>query len=242
MRADRLVSRLRRSPWYERAAARVRRRVSYSQFGEDVHLLGLYDRLRFDRNIEVEAGLIVDVGSYRPVFLSNSYAFYRRGWTSINIDPTPGSKRLFDAVRPRDVNLEVAIGSTEGTGQFFVFGEPSVWNTMDPAAAALAEAKTGQVPQLRDVPILRLETVLRQHASGLPFEILSIDAEGRDVDILESANFDVNRPRVVLIEAHDVSAETLATLPVVTWMRRWDYRVYSWISPNLLFLRADEMP
>lgn len=239
MKGDRLLSGLRRGAWYERVAALLQRRVSYSQFGEDVHIRALYDRLRFDRQITVAAGLIVDVGSYRPIFLSNSYAFYRQGWRSINIDPTPGSKRLFDAVRPRDVNLEIAIGRTEGTSRFFVFGEPSVWNTMDPEAAALAEAKTGRKPIVRDVPVLRLETVLRQHPVDLPFEMLSIDAEGHDLEILDSVNLAVNRPRIVLVETHEVTAETIAAHPIVQWMRQHDYRLHSWINPNFLFLRND---
>jgi len=223
----------------ERLAGLSNRQTVYSQFGEDAHIASYYNRLAVDRGIVVVRGCIVDVGAYRPISLSNTYGFYKRGWRSINIDPTPGTKAMFDRVRPTDTNLELAISCKSGQGTFYVFGVPSVWNTMDPDAARLAEAKSGIVPRKVAVEICRLDTVLDRHLKGDNFELLSIDAEGYDIEILQSNNFSKFLPRLIMIEVHNVSLDTLKDHEIVRHLGTYGYTLYSWINPNLLFVRAD---
>lgn len=228
---------LKRFGAYERAAALLGSRRSYSQFGEDVHIRSIYDRLAFETGVHVDRGLIVDIGSYRPIQLSNSYYFYRRGWTSINVDPTPGSKRLFDRVRPKDINLEVAVGREERPTRFYVFGNPSVWNTTDPEVAAIAEQKLGRSPEIVSVQTRRLDALLEQYANDLPFELLLIDAEGAELDILSSIDLSIHRPRIILFECHHADPNNIVGNEVSRMIQRCGYSLYSWINPNLLFLR-----
>lgn len=231
---------LERVPTYQHVRARLRfAKVGYAQFGEDAHLRGFYDRLAHDRGIVVDGGLIVDVGAFHPYALSNTYGYYLQGWRCVNIDPTPGSKRLFDQVRPRDTNLEIAIAEVEGEATFYLFGAPSVWNTLDASAARHASEITGQTPAKQSVPARRLESVLDEYRAGKPFEILVIDAEGLDIEILRSNDFDRHRPRVILIEVHHLTAETLHTHAVHAHLSALGYRLHSWINPNLLFVRED---
>ena len=65
---------------------------SYSQFGEDAVLQHL---------LKKSTGTFVDIGAYHPVLYSNTYAFYRRGWSGIVIDPNPRFKKLYRLFRPR---------------------------------------------------------------------------------------------------------------------------------------------
>jgi len=51
---------------------------SYSQEGEDLILLRIFEKKRI--------GFYVDVGSHHPFRFSNTYLFYRLGWRGINID------------------------------------------------------------------------------------------------------------------------------------------------------------
>lgn len=227
------------SRMFEFASARRHRRWGYSQFGEDLHLSSFYDRLSHDRRVIVDTGLIVDIGAFRPIVHSNTYHFYKKGWTTINVDPTPGSKRLFDAVRPRDINVQLAISQNEGESSLFVFGEPSVWNTLDPDAAAIAEAATGVVPRKVAIQVRRLDSILREHIRNHSFEILSIDAEGLDIEILQSNNFQEFRPRVILIETLALSLHNIASHPVTVFLEDAGYELFSWINPNLMFVRRD---
>ena len=226
---------------WEWASAFLHRKAGYSQFGEDLHLSAFYDRLAHDRGIRVTGGCVVDVGAFRPIVHSNTYLFYRKGWHGINIDPTPGSMRVFKKVRPHDTNLELAVAPSNGTGVFYLFGTPSVWNTMDAESAARAEATLGVKPRQVETQFRRLDSILDEHLRGRPLEILSIDAEGFDIEILQSNDFSRYRPRLILIEVHNVTADDLGTHPIVSYLREQDYHLHSWINPNLLFVRGDSL-
>ena len=226
-------------PVAERLNSSLSSKILYSQFGEDVHIRSFYERLAFDRGIKVAKGCIVDIGAFHPMSLSNTYSFYKAGWHCINIDPSPGSMKLFNAIRPKDTNLKIAIASEEREALFYTFGNPSVWNTLDAGAAAEASKKLGCEPTIERVEVRRLDEVLETHLCDRAFEVLLIDAEGLDVDILQSNDWDIYQPRLVLVEVHNVTASTLPENPVVQYLCGLGYALHSWINPNLLFVRAD---
>lgn len=170
---------------------------------------------------------------------SNSYFFYKKRWHGINIDPTPGFKRQFDRVRPRDVNLELGIAPEPGSAVLFLFGVPSVWNTFDGESAEHASHVTGIKPREVPVTLSRLDTILDQHLKGAPLELLLIDAEGYDIEILRANDFSKYRPRVVLIENMSVTPETLTSNPIIRHLDQYGYRLHSWINPNLMLVRDD---
>ena len=216
--------------------------VSYSQFGEDANLLAFYRRLEQERKLTVGQGWVVDIGAFRPITRSNSFVFYQRGWHGINIDPTPGFKRTFDRVRPRDLNLERGVASKEGAATFYLFDQPSCWNTFDLKAATYATKVTGMKPQEISVKVSRLDTILDEYLRGGMLELLLIDAEGYDLEILDSNNFLKYRPRVILIEVMTASAQGLTNDPVVQHLRDFGYELFSWLNPNLMFVRNDSLP
>jgi len=226
---------------YEHLTGRIRSKVSHSQFGEDVYLSSYFDRLSFERNVRVQSGCVVDIGAFRPIMSSNSYFFYKRRWQGINIDPTPGFKSCFDRVRPRDINIEAAIAPTGSMATFHLFGWPSVWNTLDPDAAAQAAKLTGLKPSLVPVAVSRLDALLDRHLNGRPLEAMLIDAEGYDVEILRSNDFNKHRPRVIIIEVMNASAETLSRSPVVEHLAAYGYRLHAWLNPSLMLVREDSL-
>jgi len=79
------------------------KRISYSQEGEDLILERFFEGMN--------TGFYVDVGAFHPKRFSNTYIFYKKGWHGINIDARPGSMKLFNFVRPRDINLEIPISN-----------------------------------------------------------------------------------------------------------------------------------
>ena len=103
-----------RLPWHGR--------ISYSQFGEDIAAHTLL------KQYQIEHGFYLDVGAYHPVYLSNTYLFYQRGWSGITIEPTPGSAAEFRAIRPRDIHLDCVVTPTasSSTATFFSFGPESL--------------------------------------------------------------------------------------------------------------------
>ena len=127
----------------------------YSQFGEDAVLQAYFEtkawkatrRTPFFRRTSFPQGLYVDIGAYSPKRHSNTYAFYRRGWRGINVDPTPGTMRGFRLVRPGDVNVELGVSSRTGRMTFFCWDHPCVVNTLSKANASRLAKETGVEPR-----------------------------------------------------------------------------------------------
>jgi FkbM family methyltransferase len=187
---------------------------SYSQEGEDRILARLFESSR--------QGFYVDVGAHHPMRYSNTFLFYRRGWRGVNIDAMPGSMRLFDRYRSRDTNIEAGIGLTTGVVPFYVFNEPAL-NSFD---RELSESRTApyKIQKVIDVPVLPLSEVLR---GCLPREsmpsFLTVDVEGRDLEVLRSNDWSAFRPTYVLTECLGTTMAEAVEGPVALFMSSVGY-------------------
>src|SRR6202034_3167272 len=87
--------------------------ISYAQNFEDVMLRRVFR----DR----KQGFYIDVGAMDPVVESVTKFFYDEGWSGINIEPNEWfySKLLQD--RPRDINLNLAVGEREEKKELYLF-------------------------------------------------------------------------------------------------------------------------
>ena len=79
--------------------------TSYAQNFEDVML---------SRAFPGASGFYVDVGANDPDIDNVSRTFYERGWSGINLEPLGPQFELLKQRRPRDVNLQIAVGEAEG--------------------------------------------------------------------------------------------------------------------------------
>jgi FkbM family methyltransferase len=173
-------------------------RMSFSQEGEDLVLARLFERR--------EPGIYVDVGAHHPRRFSNTLLLYRRGWHGINIDATPGSMRAFARERPRDINLEVGVTATRETRALYVFDEPAL-NTFDAVRAKQLDRPPYRLVAERRIECAPLHAILADHSIG-SIDLLTIDVEGLDFEVLQTLDWSVQQPRVVLLEhfVHDLAA------------------------------------
>lgn len=168
-------------------------RKSYSQEGEDMILRRIFEK--------TPKGFYVDVGAHHPKRFSNTYFFYKRGWAGINIDAMPGSMKLFQQLRNRDINLEIPIASKDQVLTFYSFNEPA----LNGFSKELSKERDGQNGWfIKDEILLqtqKLSSVLDNFLpNGTKIDFLSIDVEGFDLDILHSNNWEKYKPKVILIE------------------------------------------
>jgi len=205
-------------------------RRSWSQAGEDLLLLDLLE-LASDR------GFYVDVGAFHPRFGSNTYALYRRGWRGINIDARPGSMAQFRRDRPRDTNLEFGVGTNVARSEFFEFVEDELSTLDEERASALIG--TGHV-LLRKIEIdLRpLANVLTDFHVSPNFELLSVDCEGRDLDVLRSNDWRRFRPKTIIAECADGDLHEGLHSPVAELLRLEGYFPVAATRLNLIFRHA----
>lgn len=206
-------------------------RLCYSQDGEDLVL----DRLLEGQQV----GFFVDVGAHHPMRFSNTYLFYRRGWRGINIDAEPGSMRLFNKYRRDDTNIECGVGVQSGRLPYWRFNEPAL-NTFDEAEAMLKNSPPYRLIELVDVAVRRLDDLLKEHLRpGRTIDFLTIDVEGKDREVLESNDWDLYRPRLILAETLRTDMLSLSICPVVQFLSKQGYMPVAKTYNTTFFARVE---
>jgi FkbM family methyltransferase len=215
----------------EMLSALLYRQKSYSQEGED----RILDRFFGFR----EPGFYVDVGAHHPHRFSNTYLFYKRGWRGINIDAMPGSMNIFQRMRPRDINLEIGIGEKHGLAQFHIFNEKAL-NTFDPAIAKAHTNSNWHVQRIVDVPIAPLSSVFQKYIDKETcIDFLSIDVEGFDAEVLRSNDWNMYRPKVVLVELLRNDIENIESIEIVSFLRSNGYKFFAKTVNTFFFVREE---
>ena len=165
--------------------------ISYAQNFEDVLLWRALGHIK--------NGFYIDVGANDPVDHSVTKAFYDAGWSGINIEPLPAFHQQFEQQRPRDINLAIAAGASDGS--LTLFDVPSVngWASPDRAVADAHRAGGFEVAELT-VPVRTLAGVCANYVKG-DIHFLKVDVEGFEGEVLRGMDFERWRPWVLVIEA-----------------------------------------
>jgi FkbM family methyltransferase len=225
------------------------KRNYYSQFGEDAVLQNIFRELAWKQasrdkldKIPKHAGFYVDVGAFAPFQHSNTYWFYKRGWRGINIDATPGSMKVFRRVRRRDINLELAISSQEGSLTYYSWGVPNVMNTTSREVAEQLTRQGSPKPQEIIIQARTLENVLDENLpKAQAIDFLTVDVENHNFEVIKSNNWKKYRPRIVLVEADNDSStfEAIVNSQMTAFMKNIGYEICNWIKPTIIFRKIE---
>lgn len=202
---------------------------SYSQEGEDLVL---------QRHFGAKPrGFYVEVGSHDPHRFSNTYLFYRRGWRGICIDPLPGSAKAFRLFRPRDVAVEVGVARSDGSMNYYMFNEPAL-NTFDAALAhdraRLAEYRVTEVRKVATRPLAAILNETIETPTEIDF--LSVDVEGFDLEVLESNDWQLYRPRLVVAECLSLDPLSMSTEPLPRFLADLGYVFHAKTGNSVIYL------
>jgi FkbM family methyltransferase len=189
---------------------------SHSQFGEDMVLRYL--------TADTKEGFYVDVGAHHPVYGSNTYHFYRKGWCGINIDASADSIERLNLLRPRDVNIEACLSSKEGYDiEYFMFDQ-GAFNTVSPEMALKAKAAGARLVATRPMRTTTLPRLLERHLpAGVQIDLLNIDVEGLDEEILLSHDWITYPARIVAFEHPCAAMQEIGSLPAVDHLSAFGY-------------------
>lgn len=209
---------------------------SYAQFGEDILTKHLFE--------EGYKGFFVDVGAHRPVQHSNTFYFYNKGWRGINIDATPGSMKLFRALRPKDINVEAAVSDKNESLTFFCFDQPLLNGFYDEAEVQknVRERKYRLISKTK-IETRTLTQILDQYLPPRqPIDFLSIDVEGLDLSVLRSIDWSRYRPKVILIEILHFDFRKLPQYEIYNFLSGQGYTFYSRTVNTLIFILQNSSP
>ena len=201
--------------------------VSWAQGGEDLALLHALNGQKFGRYI--------DIGAHHPSRFSVTRHLYQLGWSGVNIDANEALMQTFNHARKRDINLCLAVGP-ESKYEFTIFEEPAI-STLDPKWLEKFISENNKIIKVVEVEGRKLRKILDDFEPKSRVDLLTIDAEGSDLQVLQSLEFESlgqNRfPRWLLLEASPPISNALAT-PAVKYAMDWGYVPYMVLAMSTL--------
>jgi FkbM family methyltransferase len=164
--------------------------------------------------------LFVDVGANDGVSWSNSYNFARAGFRLLLVEPMPVYAARCALAHCGNPNVFVepyAISKALGQATFYV--------NLD-AATDLLAMRSSLVKEIIPsdditevtVPTAPLSFLLDKHRVSDRYAVLSVDAEGVDLQVLETADLDRRRPQVICVEEGPYGE------PIRAFLKAKDYR------------------
>ena len=154
-----------------------------------------------DLTKNIKNGFYVDAGCYHPLHLSNTYLLYKRSWNGINIDISEFSIKLFNYLRPNDVNINSAVSNTEKEISFYYQKKLSQLSTIKKEISN--ERMQGNIKE-KKIKSLKLNSILNQSKfKNRQIDFLNIDVEGADFEVLKSLDFNIYEPKIICIEIMD---------------------------------------
>lgn len=204
--------------------------ISYAQNGEDAVLNRLFGTQA--------TGRYVDIGAANPVHDSVTKHFYDLGWQGINVEPVPALFSTLAAARPRDLNLQVTVGKEAGHAHFWVAPQTHWgWSTTNPAVVEELRSQGVEFEEI-EVQTITLASLLEQNPG--PVDFLKIDVEGGERDVVEGADWNRFKPRVLVIE---VLSPTSGTKEADAWeqiLLDAGYRVALFDGLNRFYAQHDD--
>ena len=166
----------------------------YSETGEDITMREVFND---------QIGTYLDIGSGHPVIGSNTYYYYKRGWTGVCVDPQPNLRIAYKLIDYKDRFIPKLVSSKEKV-TYFKFAN-SLLSTTD-AKVANYHQKRGLKYTKLELDCVNIKNLIPPMITPTQNFFISVDVEGAELEILKGINFSKQRPRAIIIES---------------WMKPW---------------------
>ncbi len=188
----------------------------YSCFGEDLFIKNFFEK--------DNKGYYVDVGSYHPFFWNNTYLLYKKKWNGINIDANPLSIELFDIARKDDYNFNLAVTNQKKNKiKLFYRRKMNVLNTTD---ESFAKKNFPNGYESKEIDCLSLNNILaKTNFKNKIIDFLNVDVENTEIDVLESLDFNIYKPRLICVEIHIENPNSLKSNSTYKFLDEKGYKI-----------------
>lgn len=198
--------------------------TTYAQHFDDGMILNIFSL------INIEKPTYIDIGAHHPHVISNTALLYERGCRGVNIEANPNLIKAFQVHRPEDKNVNIGVGTQEGMQKFYMFNDLSGLNTF-------SEKEVNSLPQLQvrnhiDLPVTTLDKILIEYCNNIWPDLLTIDIEGLDYDVINSQDFSIDGPSLIVVETRPQETEKMKSM-----LKEKGYFCYCRMSMNLFFVR-----
>ena len=191
---------------------------SYGATGEDVLLRKIFKN---------KNGFYVDVGALHPINGSNTYHLYKKGWRGINFDLMEDNIKLFRIFRPRDISLSVAISSTSGFINSYIFDSGSGLNTLEKNWAKSWSKIINKNFQTIKIKKEKLTKLLNEYKCPKNFDFLNIDVESHELEVLKGLDFKIYKPKIIAVEIHAKKTKDIFKSAIYQYLNKKNYELIS---------------
>jgi FkbM family methyltransferase len=199
--------------------------TTYAQHGDDLVLINIFE------NLGIGKPSYLDIGAHHPETISNTKLLYDRGSRGVNVDANPNLFKAFMLARPEDTNLTLGVTPKRGSTKLYMYSRSSGRNTLDPREVERMEGHL-TVREEIEIPTVTINDIVDTSLGGRWPDLLTIDIEGLDYDVLESAVWAVdNRPKVVCVETRQEHVKGMNHLMYVK-----GYDLIFKCAENLIFI------
>jgi len=177
---------------YRRSGAHIRVTKSTSFNGEDLALAHYLPEIN---------GRYLDIGSGDPIRGSNTYLFYKRGWSGVTIDPLTRANRKHKRKRRRDQQIIACVSDLSSQTSEILFYEYDADDFSTTSKQRFLELQAqGIKPRvIRKVRAIFLNELDLETNPREAF-LLDIDVEGEELSVLNTIDWVNFLPRVIAVE------------------------------------------
>lgn len=193
--------------------------------------------------LEIKNPSYIDIGAHHPYSLNNTYLFYKRGLTGVNIEPDPMLFTNLLNLRPKDININkgVGINSKNETADFYIMSSRALNTFSREEAERISKGGNIKIDEVKKVKLININNVLSKYYSDKTLDFLSIDVEGLDLEVLKSIDFIKYKPTVICVETIVFTEDRVIKKQQATidFLLASGYLSYADTSINTIFVRRD---
>lgn len=199
----------------------------WSQNGEDIIILNLFDQIGMDRPS------YLDLGAHSPDVISNTYMLNQRGSIGVNVEANPNLIEAFNIQRPRDKNVNVAVvAEATDVAYLYMYDDWSGRNTCsEEEAISFQETSSFRVTNKIQVPAMTINQIVDRYCGEVFPSFISCDLEGLDFEVLQKADFTRSRPIIICVECREYQSTSMQIM-----MRDQGYSYYCRMGENIIFI------
>ena len=214
---------------------------SFTRYGLDLLLKHFFR--------DKKKGIYIDVGCFHPKLANNTYLLYKKGWRGINIDVDSYTIEIFNYLRPRDYNKQIAVSDKSEVVDLYFYHDRSAINTL---SKEMHESRAGKVSTIKKIKSETLNFIIENS----PFKdnkinFLGIDVEGYEMNVLKGFDINKYRPDLIILEYiertlkekdqefYNNKIQNLINSEIYKFMSLNNYSLINWVGFDLVFVSND---